>query len=55
MVNQIPRDSLIVMGAYGHRNIRATLFGSKTELVLKNNADLLMLVGEKCKNPEELE
>ncbi len=55
MLNQIPRDSLNVMGAYGHHSIRSTLFGSKTELVLRNTANLLMLVGARCKNPEDSE
>lgn len=54
MLNQISRDSLNVMGAYGHHSIRSTLFGSKTELVLRNTANVLMLVGARCKNPEEL-
>ena len=51
VLNETPRDSLLVMGAYGHSKIKARLFGSKTELVLKNNANLLMLVGEACRNP----
>lgn len=54
MLNMVSRNSLIVMGAYGHHKIRSKLFGSKTELVLRNAANMLMLVGARCKNPEEL-
>jgi nucleotide-binding universal stress UspA family protein len=47
----LPRTSMIVMGAYGSSRIRASIFGSATELVLNNVANLLFLVGEKCNSP----
>ena len=49
--NTIPRESMIVMGAYGSRKFRSSLFGSKTELALSINANLLMLVGESADSP----
>ena len=51
VLNETPRDALLVMGAYGHHPIRARFFGSKTEMVIKNNANLLMFVGEHSRNP----
>jgi len=52
VMNQIPRDALVIMGAYGHKAIRAKIMGSKTEMIVKNNANLLMLIGENCREPE---
>lgn len=51
VLNEIQRTSLIVMGAYGHGRIHSKLFGSKTELIMKNTASLIMLIGENCKAP----
>jgi hypothetical protein len=50
--NFINRKSLVIMGAYGSNKIRRSLFGSKTEMALSINANLLMLVGEKAIPPE---
>ncbi|RMF59529.1 MAG: universal stress protein, partial [Calditrichaeota bacterium] len=52
VLDEIPRTSLIVMGAYGHGRIFAKLFGSKTELIQKNTANLIMLIGEHCGVPQ---
>jgi len=51
ILDAIPRESMLVMGAYGHSGIRARLFGSTTELIQKNSANLIMLVGESCSPP----
>jgi hypothetical protein len=47
----IPQTAMIVMGAYGSSRIHETIFGSTTELVLYNVANLLFLVGGKCAIP----
>ncbi len=53
VMNQIPRDALIIIGAYGHGAIRERLMGSKTEMIIHNNANLLMLIGENCQEPQQ--
>ncbi|MFQ5707237.1 MAG: universal stress protein [bacterium] len=52
LLNKISCDALIVMGAYGHGRVYSKLFGSKTEFIQKNVAQLLMLIGENCKPPK---
>ena len=49
----VDRNQLIVMGAYGGSRIRMRLFGSTTEMILKNTANPLLLVGERCLEPKE--
>ncbi|MFQ5604888.1 MAG: universal stress protein [bacterium] len=52
LLEAIPRDALIAMGAYGHGRVLEKLFGSTTELIQKNTANLLMLVGENGLSPK---
>jgi len=52
ILDKIPRDAMLMMGAYGHSGIRARLFGSTTELIQKNTANLIMLIGENCPAPQ---
>ncbi len=51
VLDHIRRTALIVMGAYGHGRILARVFGSTTELVLRNTANLILLVGEHARPP----
>ena len=51
LLDEIERSSLVVMGAYGHGRIRSRLFGSTTELVQRNTANLIMLIGQNCRLP----
>jgi nucleotide-binding universal stress UspA family protein len=53
ILRYLPRASMIIMGAYGSSRFRASIFGSTTELVLNNVANLLFLVGEKCNAPTD--
>ena len=53
VLNEIQRTSLIIMGAYGQGRLHERLFGSTTELLIKNTANLIMLVGENCQTPDE--
>jgi len=52
LLDEIERSSLVVMGAYGHGQIRSRFFGSTTELVQRNTANLIMLIGQNCRLPD---
>ncbi|MFQ5750429.1 MAG: hypothetical protein ACE5HI_00410 [bacterium] len=52
LLDEIPREAMIVMGAYGQGRIISKLFGSKTELIQRNTANLTMLIGENCRPPK---
>jgi len=47
----VNRNHLIVMGAYGKRGLKKRLLGGTTEMALKNTANPLLLVGERCSEP----
>jgi hypothetical protein len=49
---KVERDQLIVMGAYGKSGLKKRLLGGTTEMVLRNSANPLLLVGENCSEPQ---
>ncbi len=48
---EIPRDSLVVAGAYGHGAVRETLFGSKLETIQTEVPNNLLVVGPEVAGP----
>jgi hypothetical protein len=47
----IPHDSLIVVGAYGHGLIKEVLFGSKMELIQSRMPNTMLIVGPHYEEP----
>lgn len=45
----LPHDALVLLGAYGNRGIRETLFGSTMEKVQAGVPNSLLVVGPKCR------
>ena len=45
---EVPHDSLIVVGAYGHGPIRDIIFGSKMELIQSYLPNNMLIVGPHC-------
>jgi len=48
----VGRRQLVALGAYGKMGLKKRLLGSTTELVLRNSANPLFLVGEQCREPK---
>ena len=51
---EIPHDSLIVVGAYGHGLIKELFFGSKMELIQSRMPNTMLIVGPKYEESEML-
>ena len=49
MLYEIPHDSLIVLGAYGHGVIKEILLGSKMEHIQSTMTNNLLITGPHCK------
>ena len=47
----VPRTALVAAGAFGHSGIKATMFGSRTELLQSRLANPLLLVGPNASGP----
>ncbi len=45
---EVPHDSLVIVGAYGHGPIRDILFGSKMELIQSELPNNMLIVGPYC-------
>ena len=50
----IPYDSLVVVGAAGHRLMQELIFGSKLETIQATLLNPLVVVGPNCRTPWEL-
>ncbi|MBA3008911.1 MAG: universal stress protein [Proteobacteria bacterium] len=48
MLYEVPHDSLIVLGAYGHGIIKELLLGSKMEIIQSTVTNNLLIVGPNC-------
>ena len=49
MLYEVPHDSLIVLGAYGHGMIKELLFGSKMEHIQSTVTNNLLITGPNCR------
>jgi hypothetical protein len=47
----VPHDSLVVVGAYGHGLVKQLVFGSTMEVIQSNLCNSLLVVGPKCRAP----
>ena len=45
---EIPHDSLLIIGAYGHGPVREVLFGSMMELIQSYLPNNMLIVGPNC-------
>lgn len=50
----VPHDSLVVVGAAGHKLVKELIFGSKLEMIQSALPNPLVVVGPKCRTPWEL-
>ena len=48
MLYEIPHDSLVVLGAYGHGIIKEILLGSKMEIIQSTVTNNLLITGPHC-------
>ena len=49
MLYEVPHDSLIVLGAYGHGVIKEILLGSKMEYIQSTVTNNLLVTGPNCR------
>ena len=49
----VPHDSLVVVGAAGHRLMKELVFGSKLEIIQATLPNPLVVVGPNCRTPWE--
>jgi nucleotide-binding universal stress UspA family protein len=49
MLYEVPHDSLIVLGAYGHGVIKEILLGSKMEHIQSTVTNNLLVTGPNCR------
>lgn len=49
---EVPRTALVTAGAFGHSGIKATMFGSRTEIIQSHLPNPLLLAGPRAGVPE---
>ncbi len=49
---KVPRTALVTAGAFGHSGIKATMFGSRTEIIQSHLPNPILLVGPRAGAPE---